>query len=552
MPTKAVVEEGIVLGGGVALLYASKELEKLSTANFDQKIGVQIIQNALKTPVYTIASNAGVEGAVIVGKLLEQDNPDLGYDAAKGEYVDMVKSGIIDPLKVIRTALVDAASVSSLLTTTEAVVTEIPTKEKEASPGMDGGMGGMGAWIYRMKRIDSIWPIGQTLHVPCQNHKKETAPPVRSLQISPGDLEAAHLDELIREVEQRSLYYYQEKNKSLRARYVYGTIFLIINLCAWFIRDYAQKALALLPYVSSCGPEGSYCFHTLGVLRVSLGCFIFFLIMFLSTWNTMKLHEAQNSWHSDYWSFKFFLLVLAMVASFFIPQLYIQIYGEIVRVGAGIFLGLQLVSVIEFITWWNNYWMPHDQSKQICSFGLVMSTVFYIGSVCGIAVMYYFYAASTACVLNMFFISWTVVLLIVMMVMSLHSKVKYRGLLSSGIMASYIVFLCWSAIRSEPSHTKCNAHTQNGLPIGLQYCFLIAIGAIVMATFSTGIDSESFKFEFRKDEAKEEDDIPYSYGFFHLVFSLGAMYFAMLCLSAGTFHIQHENGALILGGQAHG
>lgn len=102
----------------------------------------------------------------------------------------------------------------------------------------------------------------------------------------------------------------------------------------------------------------------------------------------MKLHEAQNSWHSDNWTFKFFLLVSAMVASFFIPQLYIQIYGmflshyssinifpfdligfdvfpigEIARVGAGIFLGLQLVSVIEFITWWNNYWMPHDLSK---------------------------------------------------------------------------------------------------------------------------------------------------------------------------------------------
>ncbi|KAJ4967674.1 hypothetical protein NE237_014375 [Protea cynaroides] len=140
--TKAAVEEGIVPGGGVALLYASKELEKLQTANFDQKIGVQIIQNALKTPVHTIAANAGVEGAVVVGKLLEQDNPDLGYDAAKGEYVDMVKAGIIDPLKVIRTALVDAASVSSLMTTTEAVVVELPKDEKEV-PSMGGGMGGM-------------------------------------------------------------------------------------------------------------------------------------------------------------------------------------------------------------------------------------------------------------------------------------------------------------------------------------------------------------------------------------------------------------------------
>ncbi|KAM7485313.1 hypothetical protein LguiA_001322 [Lonicera macranthoides] len=140
--TKAAVEEGIVPGGGVALLYASKELDKLPTANFDQKIGVQIIQNALKTPVHTIASNAGVEGAVVVGKLLELDNPDLGYDAAKGEYVDMVKSGIIDPLKVIRTALVDAASVSSLMTTTEAIVVELP-KDKMEAPAMGGSVGGM-------------------------------------------------------------------------------------------------------------------------------------------------------------------------------------------------------------------------------------------------------------------------------------------------------------------------------------------------------------------------------------------------------------------------
>ncbi|RZR90420.1 hypothetical protein BHM03_00018301, partial [Ensete ventricosum] len=130
-------------GGGVALLYASKELDNLQTANFDQKIGVQIIQNALKVllTVHTIASNAGVEGAVVVGKLLEQDNLDIGYDAAKGEYVDMVKAGIIDPLKVIRTALVDAASVSSLMTTTESVIVELP--KNEDAPAMGAGMGGM-------------------------------------------------------------------------------------------------------------------------------------------------------------------------------------------------------------------------------------------------------------------------------------------------------------------------------------------------------------------------------------------------------------------------
>ncbi|WZZ55102.1 hypothetical protein YC2023_055209 [Brassica napus] len=113
--TKAALEEGIVPGGGFALLYASKELEKkLSTNYIFQKIGVQIIQNALKIPVYSIASNAGVDGKVIVDKLLESNNPDIGYDVAKGEYVDMVKSGIIDPVKMIRTALVDAARDSNV------------------------------------------------------------------------------------------------------------------------------------------------------------------------------------------------------------------------------------------------------------------------------------------------------------------------------------------------------------------------------------------------------------------------------------------------------
>ncbi|KAF7843487.1 chaperonin CPN60-like 2, mitochondrial [Senna tora] len=138
--TRAAVEEGIVPGGGVALLHASKILENLQTQNEDEKRGVQIIQNALKAPTSTIVSNAGFDGALVVGKLLEQDNHRFGFDAAKGAYVDMVTSGIIDPLKVVRTALVDASSVSLLLTTTEAAVVDDPDdKNKPPSrvPDMD-------------------------------------------------------------------------------------------------------------------------------------------------------------------------------------------------------------------------------------------------------------------------------------------------------------------------------------------------------------------------------------------------------------------------------
>ncbi|XP_019465196.1 PREDICTED: serine incorporator 3 isoform X3 [Lupinus angustifolius] len=252
--------------------------------------------------------------------------------------------------------------------------------------------------------------------------------------------------------------------------------------------------------------------------------------MFLSTVKTRKLFEGQNSWHSGWWELKSVLLVVSMALPFFFPSQIIQIYGEIARIGAGIFLLLQLVSVVHFITWWNKYWIPNEERKQRCFLGLFMSTLFYVASICGVVYMYTTYASRSSCSLNIFFITWTAILLAVMLVVSLHSKVN-RGLLSSGIMASYIVFLCWCAIRSEPATLRCETKDQekrNGGWITI-LGFLIAIFAIVMAAFSTGIDSKCFQFS--KDKVKDEDSIPYNYGFFHIVFSLGAMYFAMLFIS---------------------
>uniref|UniRef100_H9GFC4 60 kDa heat shock protein, mitochondrial n=2 Tax=Anolis carolinensis TaxID=28377 RepID=H9GFC4_ANOCA len=140
--TRAAVEEGIVLGGGCALLRCIPALDALTPANEDQKIGIEIIKRTLKIPAMTIAKNAGVEGSLIVEKIM-QSAPDVGYDAMLGDFVNMVERGIIDPTKVVRTALMDAAGVASLLSTAEAVVTEIPKEEKEpAMGGMGGGMGG--------------------------------------------------------------------------------------------------------------------------------------------------------------------------------------------------------------------------------------------------------------------------------------------------------------------------------------------------------------------------------------------------------------------------
>jgi chaperonin GroEL len=140
--TRAAVEEGIVAGGGVALLRAGKALDKVSPANDDQKVGIDIVRRALQSPVRQIVENAGVEGSVVVGKLLEKSDNTYGFDAQKGVYCDLFKAGIIDPTKVVRTALQDAASVAGLLITTEAMVAEKPENTPAAPAGPD--MGGMG------------------------------------------------------------------------------------------------------------------------------------------------------------------------------------------------------------------------------------------------------------------------------------------------------------------------------------------------------------------------------------------------------------------------
>jgi len=143
--TRAAVEEGIVAGGGAALLYATKALAKLKPGNDDQKAGIEIVRRALQTPVRQIAENSGVDGSIVVGKLLESGDANRGFDAQTGQYVDMLKAGIIDPTKVVRLALQDAASVAGLLVTTEAMVAEKP--EKKPPPGMPPG-GGMGDMDY--------------------------------------------------------------------------------------------------------------------------------------------------------------------------------------------------------------------------------------------------------------------------------------------------------------------------------------------------------------------------------------------------------------------
>jgi chaperonin GroEL len=137
--TKAAVEEGIVAGGGSALLFASRALNRLNAGNADQKVGIEIVRRAVEAPTRQIAENAGAEGSIVVGKLRDKNDETWGYDAVLGEYKDMVKAGIIDPTKVVRTALQDAASVAGLVITAEVLVASKP--EPPAAPAVPpGGM----------------------------------------------------------------------------------------------------------------------------------------------------------------------------------------------------------------------------------------------------------------------------------------------------------------------------------------------------------------------------------------------------------------------------
>jgi chaperonin GroEL len=142
--TRAAVEEGIVPGGGTALLRAKAAVGKLSGHNPDEQAGINIVAKALEAPIRQIAENAGVEGSIIVGKISDNKSQTYGYNAQAEEYCDMVKEGIVDPAKVVRTALQDAASVAGLLVTTEAMVADAPRKDSGGMPAMPpGGMGGM-------------------------------------------------------------------------------------------------------------------------------------------------------------------------------------------------------------------------------------------------------------------------------------------------------------------------------------------------------------------------------------------------------------------------
>ncbi|XP_022157562.1 probable serine incorporator isoform X2 [Momordica charantia] len=319
------------------------------------------------------------------------------------------------------------------------------------------------------------------------------------------------------------------------ARYIYALMFLISNLLAWAVRDYGRGALTEMERLKGCRGARD-CLGAEGVLRVSLGCFTFYFTMFLSTTGTSKMRGHRSTWHSGWWSVKIILWIAFTIIPFVLPATIIRLYGDVAHFGAGVFLLIQLVSVISFITWLNDCCQSDKPADRCQIHIMLLATTAYVICLVGIISMYIWYVPQPTCLLNIFFITWTLVLLQLMTSVSLHPKVN-AGILTPGLMGLYVVFICWCAIRSEPGGGKCvrNSETSNKTDWLTIISFIVAVLAMVIATFSTGIDSKCF--QFRKDDKQdEEDDVPYGYGFFHLVFATGAMYFAMLLIGWNTHH----------------
>ncbi|CAL5339336.1 unnamed protein product [Camellia sinensis] len=357
------------------------------------------------------------------------------------------------------------------------------------------------------------------------------------------------------------------------ARYVYGLMFLVATFLAWAVRDYGHSALKEMERLKGCG-GGKECLGTEGVLRVSLGCFKKWELLQLeingmvqlksrgmftppsSGWYLKVVHtkrivafwmvvcqDSFDDWtdgaalfcsfscYSPLWLGILRILVPGITDSSSIFVFKCIMFSELVVVEVEeqdmVFLLIQLISIISFITWINDY---HIQV-------MLLATTAYVLCIMGIISMYIWYAPDSSCLLNIFFITWTLVLLQLMTSVSLHPKVN-AGFLTPGLMGLYVVFLCWSAIRSEPPEEKCikkvgAAAKGDWLTI---ISLVVGVLAIVIATFSTGIDSQCFQVQFKKKERESEDDVPYGFGFFHFVFATGAMYFAMLLIGWNTHH----------------
>ncbi|KAF6167961.1 hypothetical protein GIB67_020531 [Kingdonia uniflora] len=313
------------------------------------------------------------------------------------------------------------------------------------------------------------------------------------------------------------------------ARYVYGFIFLVTNLFAWGIRDYGHGLLREVERLKGCD-GGRYCLGTEGVLRVSLGCFIFYFTMFLSTVGTNKLRERRDLWHSGWWSAKIIMYIGLMLIPFFLPTRVIEFYGR--------FAATSTFYLRRNSTFWRRSY-PSNSILYRCICSLPSGSSPNVHLVCksdllfAKPLLHYVYGGS--------YPSHDLCLSPFKNKCRLLDS-RFDGALCVKKDFGFLSPYCLLIVYSEPPTESCKKRAETSARADWLtiISFILALLAMVIATFSTGIDSKSFQVQFRKDEVEKEDDVPYGYGFFHFVFAMGAMYFAMLLIGWNSHHTMRK------------
>ncbi|CAH9143787.1 unnamed protein product [Cuscuta epithymum] len=327
-------------------------------------------------------------------------------------------------------------------------------------------------------------------------------------------------------------WYMQFRNGSnpWMARYAYILMFTVTSLLAVAVRDYGFTTLNSIKVLKDYCNGGEDCSGIEGVLRVSLGCFMFYLVMFVSTVRTSKVNDRREKWHSGMWIPKILMMAVLIVIAFLLPTIIISIYGKGALLGAGIFLAIQLISILSCITWLSN-WCYSNKSKWNFTCKMLLGTIPPVLVLTVIIFMFVWYAPHRSCLIVVSILIGTILIFLIMGVFAYRSSkvVQVEACyLNASLMALYVEYICWSTLKSIPQK-RCmlkGGNAASKLDWLTISSFVVAVLAIVISTFSTGINSKRFLLR-QPNEQQQDDDVPYGYGFLHFVFATATMLFSM-------------------------
>ncbi|EEF45400.1 probable serine incorporator isoform X1 [Ricinus communis] len=333
------------------------------------------------------------------------------------------------------------------------------------------------------------------------------------------------------------------------ARLAYCGLFGLSLIVSWILREFGAPLIEKLPWIKSSVTHSKEWFQIQAVLRVSLGNFLFFAIFALIMIGVKDQNDRRDSWHHGGWIAKMVIWLLLLVLMFFMPNVVIAIYGIISKFGAGLFLLVQVIILLDFTHSWNDAWVEKDEQKWYIAL-LVVSVVCYLAAFAFSGVLFiWFNPSGQDCGLNIFFIVMTMILAFVFAIIALHPTVN-GSLLPASVISIYCAYVCYTGLSSEPHdyvcnglHNKTKAVSTSTLILGMLTTILSVLYSAVRAGSSTTFlsppsspkasDAKKPLLEEQLEEGKEKKEtearpVSYSYTFFHLIFALASMYSAML------------------------